>query len=900
VLWWAVFQGMAMAQAAPLHGQVDLAMEQARLGPAPAVADDLSFLRRSALALTGMPPGMAETRAFMADPAPDKRPRLIANLTSRPEFIHHLAVQLDVLLMERRAELHTKSEGWRHWLEDSLTEGKTWDQLVREILATDGVDPKTRPIARWLLERQAEPNLLARDAGRLFLGRDLACAQCHDHPRIDDYSQRDYHGLAAFFGRTYLFQADEKAPGYAGEQATGEASWTSVFTKVKGSSGPRLAGGVEITEPAIAPSDFWKLTVDDPKKPLLAVPTYSRRGRLADVMAADPAFRRNIANRVWGMVMGRCLVEPPDLLHSANPPVHPAVLDLIANGLAEMKFDLRPFVRELALTRTFAEAFEPAPPDPPGCQGIAASLPQLESAALETKQESVRLGLVFTEAVEAHEAVCLAVQPAIEPWEVAKKAFDTALQAAAKAVTERQKAEELNCSLTASGRLFREAAVAGAQAAAAAPDDKGLAAAAKAFLEKADKTAGEAAAAIKDLPAKEAAVASTAAAVEPARLAAAAKKPAADEALGKIAAAQAIVDKADREKQQARVTASQAARKVSEAKAILAYAGATEALPSKQEEATKRRSALGTLTQSLASQRTALTTLTASLTALEAAAAKEAAPTQAQTQSATLTLAGTAAGQPERAAESRRQSATLVENLKAVLAKAQAKLTADESSLPAMQAAAAEADQQAASAQQALAEAGDQLSQVRSTSFSIANLNPIPPEQLCWSILQVTGALEQLQDSAKAEWDAKNPPVPNEPPSDAKATARQKGIDALTQAKISPHEKQFIQLFANGAGQPQSDFFATADQVLYFENAGSLRHWTRPAGQNLAARLEKITDPQAFAEELFLAILTRLPDAGEIQDIRTLLASHPAAQRADAISDTIWALVTSTEFRFRH
>jgi hypothetical protein len=339
---------------------------------------------------------------------------------------------------------------------------------------------------------------------------------------------------------------------------------------------------------------------------------------------------------------------------------------------------------------------------------------------------------------------------------------------------------------------------------------------------------------------------------------------------------------------------------VSETKALLAWAGAAEAVPPTLEEATKRRTALGTLTQSLATQRTALTTLNASLSALEAAAAKEAAPAQTQTPPVTLTIAGTEAGQPERAAESGRQSATLVENLKAVLAKAQAKLTADESSLPAMQAAAAEADQQAASAQQALSEAGDKLSQLGSTTFAIANLSPIPPEQLCWSILQVTGALEQLQDSAKAEWEAKNPPVPNEPPGDAKAAARQKGIDALTQAKISPHEKQFIQLFANGAGQPQSDFFATADQVLYFENAGSVRHWTRPAGQNLAARLEKISDPQAFAEELFLAILTRLPDAGEIQDIRTLLASRPAAQRADAISDTIWALITSTEFRFRH
>ena len=57
------------------------------------------------------------------------------------------------------------------------------------MLSTDGTDPKTRPAAKFFLDRDLEPNLVTRDLGRVFLGRNLQCAQCHDHPLVDDYKQ---------------------------------------------------------------------------------------------------------------------------------------------------------------------------------------------------------------------------------------------------------------------------------------------------------------------------------------------------------------------------------------------------------------------------------------------------------------------------------------------------------------------------------------------------------------------------------------------------------------------------------------------------------------------------------------------------------------------------------------
>src|SRR5262249_32068441 len=132
-----------------------------------------------------------------------------------------------------------------------FTANKPWDQLVRELLSADGVDPNQRAAAKFYLDRDAEPNLLTRDVSRLFLGMNLQCAQCHDHPRIDDYKQDHYYGLFAFFNRTVLFADKAKKVSSLGEKADGEVMFQSVFdpAKVTKTTGPRVPFGMLVTEP---------------------------------------------------------------------------------------------------------------------------------------------------------------------------------------------------------------------------------------------------------------------------------------------------------------------------------------------------------------------------------------------------------------------------------------------------------------------------------------------------------------------------------------------------------------------------------------------------------------------------------------------------------------------------
>jgi hypothetical protein len=246
--------------------------------------------------------------------------------------------------------------------------------IVRQILGADGSDPATRPAARFLLDREADPNVLTRDVGRLFLGMDLQCCQCHDHPLIDGYKQQYYYGLYAFVSRMVL--TGGKGPdgtikpgsvAVLGETAEGDVAFSSVFKKrVTHKTGPRVIEGGSLAEPSL-PKGQEYLIPPDKEGRVRPVPVFSRRALLGPSLTSpeSPAFARNIVNRLWALMLGRGLVHPVDLHHDGNPPSHPELLDLLAAQFVAMKYDIKAFLRELALTRAYQRSSEPPPDSSP-------------------------------------------------------------------------------------------------------------------------------------------------------------------------------------------------------------------------------------------------------------------------------------------------------------------------------------------------------------------------------------------------------------------------------------------------------------------------------------------------------------------------------------------------------
>jgi hypothetical protein len=361
----ACFAGNLPAQvAAPLlHERID----QAVLGKQPSTtvagpATDAEFLRRIRLDLTGTIPTAAEARAFFADTTTEKRARLIDQLLTSPEHARHLATVLDVMLMERRPAKFTAAAAWVDFLRESVAANKHWDELAREILSADGADPKQRHRARFFLDRDGEPNLITRDVSRLFLGMNLQCAQCHDHPRVEEYHQEYYYGLFAFVSRTQLVRDNASKQMVLAEKADGDVTFQSVFdpAKTTKATGPRLPYGPALKEPKLEKGKEYLVA---PKPGVRHVPTHSRRAMLGPNLARPDvvAFKRNIANRLWAHMLGRGLYHPLDMDHPANPPSYPDVLTDLADDLAAHEFDLRYFLRELALSQTYQRSSELPP-----------------------------------------------------------------------------------------------------------------------------------------------------------------------------------------------------------------------------------------------------------------------------------------------------------------------------------------------------------------------------------------------------------------------------------------------------------------------------------------------------------------------------------------------------------
>lgn len=357
--------------AEPLHKQIDALIAAKNKGkPASAKADDAEFLRRVYLDLAGRIPSVQEARAFLDDKTADKRAKLIDKLLASPDYSRRMTEAFHVLLMERLGD----HADWTKYLQDSFAKNKPWDVMTRETLS-GGREESAKGAAFFLSKRlenygqnPVDYPALTRDIGRLFLGVNLACAQCHDHLFIPDYKQADFQGLFAFVENVSLGTA---APPAVAEKPTAKkVSFASVFEKIQKETGPRVPGLKEVPIPAFKPGEEWQ-TKPDPAKKVAGVLKFSTLAKLSE-QVTDPGnatFSKNFANRMWFFMMGRGLVHPLDLHHSDNPPSHPELLALLAKEAVVMKYDIKAFLRELALSEAYQRSsvlptgqakFEPA------------------------------------------------------------------------------------------------------------------------------------------------------------------------------------------------------------------------------------------------------------------------------------------------------------------------------------------------------------------------------------------------------------------------------------------------------------------------------------------------------------------------------------------------------------
>lgn len=295
--------------------------------PSEICSDDV-FLRRAAIDLTGRLPSPEELRAFQADPAADKRSRMIDQLLESPDFTE-LWVMRWAELLQIRTSNGVSPKGlllYDRWLRERVHAGVTIDQIVKELLpATGGTfdNPATS-----YYQTETTPQLLAENVAQSFLGTRIQCAQCHNHP-FDRWTMDDYYGFASFFSQVGYKQAQDPREIMIFNAATG---------------GLKHPVGDRDAVPTFLGAGTAVLPAGADYREVLAAWLPS---------PANPAFGRNLANVVWSHFFGMGIVEPVDDVRVSNPPSNPALLQYLGEKLSRDGYDIKPLVREICNSRTW-------------------------------------------------------------------------------------------------------------------------------------------------------------------------------------------------------------------------------------------------------------------------------------------------------------------------------------------------------------------------------------------------------------------------------------------------------------------------------------------------------------------------------------------------------------------
>ncbi len=339
-----------------LHPVIDAQIEAATNKPIAPPSTDSEFVRRIYLDLVGQIPTSQEAEQFINDSSRAKRQTLIDKLLQDDRYSRRMSEAFNVMLMERRGE----DPDWQAFLSHSFQGNIAWDQMVSSMVFPDEQNEQTRGSAYFLTKRLEKYGQnptdfpgLARDIGRMFLGMDLACAQCHDHLFIDDYKQADFQGLFAFINNSFI-RRDTDYPAIGMKPVKTRLAFNSVFEEGEFSTGPKLPGLDEIPIPEfVTGEEFATPPNKETKAP--GVPKFNPLKFLAEQLPtqANDSFNLNAANRIWFLMMGRGIVHPLDLHHSDNPASHPKLLQLMAEAFAAHDYDIKWLVREIALSATY-------------------------------------------------------------------------------------------------------------------------------------------------------------------------------------------------------------------------------------------------------------------------------------------------------------------------------------------------------------------------------------------------------------------------------------------------------------------------------------------------------------------------------------------------------------------
>lgn len=356
---------------------------------------DTAFLRRATVDLIGRIPTMDEIKEYDSWGA-DRREKLITKLTSHDRFADRWTVFFADMLRVR-----SDVPGGNQllaYINGSIASAKPYDEMVQELIAASGRS-NSNPAVGFILGDDAMPMELAAATSQIFLGVRLGCAMCHDHP-FDDWQQRDFYDLAAFFGKTkkvgnrdkgmlyttegekmtVLWPPEDKSVGKSRDAVTPKFPFKFASSKdtpqhllrleelrkkqtVEASTGAETASLDALLDGADpVPGGAHDSVLEEAKKESMALDVHGDiykaselRTRLAELITSprNDFFAHAFVNRVWAELIGHGFVEPLDNFSPYVDLHHASTLDFLSHEFVASGYDLRALIRIITLSDAY-------------------------------------------------------------------------------------------------------------------------------------------------------------------------------------------------------------------------------------------------------------------------------------------------------------------------------------------------------------------------------------------------------------------------------------------------------------------------------------------------------------------------------------------------------------------
>ena len=295
-------------------------------------ADDSEWVRRVHLDLVGHIPDLDMVQAFLADKSVDKRAKLIDKLLEDPGYVRQFTTIWTNLLIGRATPQNISRPALQKFLRTSFGRNRGWDKIVVDLLTAEG-HFEENGATNFLLSHLNEGGVPATAiSARLFLGIQVQCTQCHNHP-FNDWKQNSFWEFNSFFKQMRRIEHREY------NEKTGRMDFSYFELAHQDYDGPvyfeRRNGVMEVAYPKFNDVEVSPDGGTERRKELAKIIVAGEKPQLADATV----------NRMWGHFFGFGFTRPVDDMGPHKAPSHPELLERMSRELVKANYDLKQLIR---------------------------------------------------------------------------------------------------------------------------------------------------------------------------------------------------------------------------------------------------------------------------------------------------------------------------------------------------------------------------------------------------------------------------------------------------------------------------------------------------------------------------------------------------------------------------